>query len=184
MLSIIIILMMIIRSKLVNERINVVILDDRKKRSERERIGSSGEAMVEEVLTRCVVRQDGSKKRGLNGNCRASRVLELCDQIRCCHGNDEEGDGDGDGAGAAAVVDEELSINQSINQSLYLSMYLNNLYIITCMYVCMVWYGMVCYAMVWYGMGMVWYGDGMGWDASLDKMNEHLTHSLPPNSNS
>ena len=165
---------MIIRSKLVNERINVVILDDRKKRSERERIGSSGEAMVEEVLTRCVVRQDGSKKRGLNGNCRASRVLELCDQIRCCHGNDEEGDGDGDGAGAAAVVDEELSINQSINQSLYLSMYLNNLYIITCMYVCMVWYGMyvwyvwyvwyVCMACmygmyVWYGMvWYVWYG--------------------------
>ena len=176
-----------IRSKLVNERINVVIVDDRKKRSERERIGASGEAMVEEVLTRCVVRQDGSKKRGLNGNCGASRVLELCDQIRRCHGKRRRRRWRW-----RWVFD--LQLQQQLLWMKKLPMYLNNLYhththiqinihtyITLCMYV---WYGMVGrFSMVWYGT--VRYGMGMGWDdASLDKMNEHLTYSLPLNSNS
>ena len=76
----------IIRSKLLNERIYVLILDDRKNSSERGRIGASSETMVEEVLTIGVMREDWSKNRGLNGNCGASRMLELCEQVRLCHG--------------------------------------------------------------------------------------------------
>ena len=86
MFSITIITIIIIRSKLLNERIYVLILDDRKNSSERERIGASSEAMVEEVLTIGVMREDGSKNRGLNRNCGASRMLELCEQVRLCHG--------------------------------------------------------------------------------------------------